>query len=171
MVEFVNEPPWPQATTVIALDDLGPIRAADLAALEERRRPVLAVVRGQCSADALALACMVDLLVAAPTASFGRPGPWTDLVLRRLSGITGRKVAGYLALSGRMVDAGRACRWGLVSSLAENPAHEAVPLAESLDRRSPVAVEVVLQRAHRGAAADHLRSGLMSWPWSEGAGT
>ena len=168
MVELVSKPPWPQATTVIELDDLGPIRAVDLAALEERRRPVLAVVRGRCSGDALALACMVDLLVAAPAASFGRPGLWTDLVLRRLSGITGRKVAGYLALSGRMVDARLARRWGLVSSLSEDPAHEAVQLAESLDRRSRVAVEVVLQRAHRGAAGDHLRSGLMSWPWSEG---
>jgi enoyl-CoA hydratase/carnithine racemase len=171
MAELVSVPPWPEATTVIALDDVGPLRASDLAALEERRHPVLAWTRGECSGDALALACVVDLLIAAPAASFGRPGPWTDLVLRRLAGITGRKVAGYLALSGRMVDAGRARRWGLVSDLAEDPAHEAAALGDELDRRSGVAVEVILQRAHRGAAADHLRSGLTSWPWAGALGS
>lgn len=122
-------------------------------------------IEGDCESDALALASVVDLLVAAPGARLGRPGLWTDLVLRRLSGIAGRKVAAYMALSGRLVDAVRAEQWGIVSRLSDDPAREADELAGLLDGRSPVAVEVILGQAHRGAATDHLRSGLMSWPW------
>lgn len=163
----VTGPPWPDETAVVALDGLAPLRAADLARLEARHRPVVACVAGECSGDAFALACVVDLLVAGPSAAFGRPGPWTDLVLRRLAGITGRKVAGYLALSGRLVGVARAQRWGLVSLIAEDPTAAAVALAGTLETRSPVAVEVILRRAHHGAPADHLRSELMSWPWRE----
>ena len=168
MPEIVLGPPWPEGIAVVALDVLAPVNPADLAALEDRRRPIVAWVAGECHGAAFALACMVDLLVAAPSASFGRPGPWTDLVLRRLPGIAGRKVAGYLALSGRSVGAARAQDWGIVSRLAEDPAAEAVALAAALEGRSGVAVEVILGRAHRGATADHLQSELMSWPWAAG---
>ncbi len=170
MAERVNGPPWPEGTAVVALDGCAPMRAEDLAALEARRRPVIGWVEGACEADALALACVVDLLVAAPGATFGRPGPWTELVLRRLTGLAGRKVAAYLALSGRSVDAARAETWGLVSRISDDPALAAGSLADLVDGRSLVAVEVILGRAHRGAHGDHLRSGLMSWPWRPGDG-
>lgn len=153
------------AARVLDLDALQAISGADLAALESGA-PVVGTILGDCTGHRLAAACCVDLLVSGPDARFGAPGGWTDLVLRRSVGLVGRKVAGYLALSGRWVDAERARRWGLVNEVHDDPRGAATRLADLVTGRPPVAVATVLRQARRGAAADHARTTLTDWRWA-----
>lgn len=143
--------PWPAECFALDLDVLGPVTLDQLAQLEQRSVPSVGVIRGRCEGAALAAALAVDLLVAGPDASFGRPGPWVDIVVRRGVGLIGRKAVGYLAMTGRTVGAEVARRWGLVSYVDDRPAHAAVRLAGLVGGRSARAVATVLEQVHRGA--------------------
>jgi enoyl-CoA hydratase/carnithine racemase len=160
MAELVTGPAWPPRPFVVDLDRLGPLTPADLASLESLDSVSVGVATGLCSGPALAAAFAVDLLVAGAGASFGRPGIWTDLMIRRGKGISGRKVMAYLAMTGRSIDSATALRWGLVNLISDDPADEAQRLADQIAQRSAVAVAAILAQARRGAAADYVRSGV-----------
>ncbi|MCZ7526656.1 MAG: enoyl-CoA hydratase-related protein [Acidimicrobiia bacterium] len=162
--ELVTGPPWPEGTLVVDLDRLGPVTLEDLAGLERRDEASVGVVRGRCEGAALAVAVAVDLLVATPGATFGRAGDWVDVVVRRGTGIVGRKAAAYLTMTGRAVDADLARRWGLVSLVADDPGAAATGLAEEVAARSPVAVATILRQAHRGAAREYTDARLTGPP-------
>ncbi len=158
MAEVVSRPPWPQAHTVLRLDELTAVAPEDIAALE--RRPWLSV--GALDGDARGLvmlaALAVDLLVVAPRARLGDGGEYAAMVLRRARGITGLRVATYLAGTARLVDAERAAAWGLVTAVDADPVAAAVSIAEAVAARSPVAVATILRLGRRGSSRDWLDS-------------
>lgn len=155
MGDVVVGPPWPDGPIVVDLDGLRDVTLADVAALERRREVSVGAVAGPCEGAALAAACAVDLLVAGPAATFGSPGPWADLVVRRGTGIAGRRVAAYLAMSRRTIAVDLARTWGVVTWIAPDPVAAAWELAERVAARSPVAVATILREAHHGAASDY----------------
>jgi enoyl-CoA hydratase/carnithine racemase len=152
--------PWPGGPLVVDLDRLGGLSLDDLEALERRTEVSIGAVSGACEGPALATALAVDLLVAAPGATFGRPGDWSDVVIRRGTGVAGRKVTAYLALTGRTIDAELARTWGIVSRIADEPLAAAATLADEIAARSPRAVATILRQAHGGAAADYTETRL-----------
>jgi enoyl-CoA hydratase/carnithine racemase len=156
MIDCINSPPWPEATMVLLLDDLGDVSLEDLSALEQRKFVTVAAVNGSCTGVGLAAALAVDLLVASPKAAFGQPGNWTDIVIRRGKGIAGRKIIAYLAMTRRLIDAECARKLGIVTTIHENPIESARELAEQISARSPIAVETVLKQCHRGAVRDYI---------------
>jgi enoyl-CoA hydratase/carnithine racemase len=160
VAEIVAAPPWPPGPIVVDLDRIGDVSAADLEALEARGEVTVGAVSGCCEGAALAAALAVDLLVAAPTASFGRAGAWSDLVVRRGTGIAGRKVAAYLSVTQRLVSAEQARVWGIVSRVDGEPAAAAAALADEVGARSARAVRTILRQAHRGATADYVQTRL-----------
>ena len=155
MGDVIDRPPWPDGPVVVDLDRLGDVTLADVAALERRREVSVGAVAGPCEGAALAAAFAVDLLVAGPAATFGLPGPWADIVVRRGSGIAGRRVAAYLAMSRRTIAADLARTWGVVTTIAPDPVAESMALAERVAAHSPVAVATILREAHHGAASDY----------------
>lgn len=160
MAEVRTAAPWPRGPLVVDLDGLVGLSLDDLEALERRPEASIGAVSGACEGPALAAAMAVDLVVAAPGATFGRPGDWSDVVIRRGTGISGRKVTAYLAMTGRTIDAELALTWGLVSRVADEPLAAAATLAEEIGARSPRAVATILRQAHRGAAADYTETRL-----------
>lgn len=157
-------PPWPDECFVVPLDALGPVTLGDLAALERRSTPSIGVVQGRCEGAALAAAFAVDLLVAGPDASFGNSGSWSDIVIRRGSGIIGRKAVGYLTMTGRSISAEVARCWGLVTHIDDQPAEAAQRLVDLIRARSDIAVATVLKQAHRGSGSDYTLSSLAGRP-------
>lgn len=154
-------PPWPEDAFVLDLDQLDPaVRPTDLLGLEHRTTPVVGVVRGRCDGVAMAAATCVQLLVAGRGATFRVDGPGSDLAIRRLVGLGGRRVAAYLAVAPVRADA--ALAWGLASRVAEDPAAVAGELADALTSRSRVAVEVIMGELGREAARDHTLSRVTS---------
>ena len=158
--EVERRHPWPAGTLVVDLDGMQSVSIADLEALERRSSASIGVIVGECEGPALAAALAVDLLVASPQATFGRAGAWADVVIRRGAGIAGRKVAAYLALTERTIDAELARTWGIVSRVADDPAVTAAALADEIEARSPRAVATILRQAHRGAAGDYVETRL-----------
>ena len=127
------------SAVVVEIDDV-----ADIADLERADVVTVGVVTGECTGLALAAACTVDLLYCAPAACFGQPAAWTDYVVRRATVLIGRRAAGYLALSGRMLSAERLARLGFVNAVPADPHERADAVAELIGRRSAAAIRTVL---------------------------
>ncbi len=164
MAELITGLPWPDAPAVLDLDALAAGAAPSLAwlqGLETEAGVVVGVVRGPCTGGVLAAALASTLLVAGPEAFFGRPGPYADIVARRAVGIAGRRVAGYLAASGRIVDVVTAHRWGVVSRVDQDPLAAARELADRLAAGARPAVDAILARGRRGATGDYLESSVI----------
>ncbi|MFC1825395.1 hypothetical protein ACFL9T_22000 [Thermodesulfobacteriota bacterium] len=159
-VEKVKQPPWPPEPMVLLLDELSDLTLDDLSALDQRFILSVGAVRGTCDGSALAAALAVDLLVAAPDAVFGRPGKWADIVIRRGTGIAGRKVMAYLTMTNRTIDAALAGKWGIVTSIAGDPVEAALGLAGKIAGRSQVAVATILRQCRLGTAKDYIDTRL-----------
>jgi enoyl-CoA hydratase/carnithine racemase len=122
--------------------DLGQV--GDLTDLEQADVVTVGVVTGDCTGLALAAACTADLLYCAPDACFGRAESWTEYVVRRATVLIGRRAAGYLALSGRMMPAERMACLGFVNAVAADPHEQAKVVAELIGRRPAAAIRTVL---------------------------
>jgi enoyl-CoA hydratase/carnithine racemase len=111
--------------------------------MQDIPQPVVARVHGLATAAGCQLVATADLAVAAESAGFAAPGGkggWfchTPMVA--IGRNVGRKRAFELAMSGDVIDAARACDWGLVNSV--------VPDGELDD-----AVRALLDRVTRGSA-------------------
>ena len=104
-----------------------------------RPQPTIAAVSGWAVAGGLELALWCDLRVASESATFGcaerRWGvPLIDGGTQRLPRIVGQGRAMDLILTGRIIDAGEALSWGLITECvpAREPLSRALEIAEGL---------------------------------------
>ena len=110
--------------------------------------PIVAAVNGAAVGWGMELALMADLRVASERAKFGElfvlRGLCSDVPgLGRLAQLVGRERAAELLLTGDVIDAATAERWGMVSRVV---AHEellptAMELAHKIASRPPLAVQ------------------------------
>jgi enoyl-CoA hydratase len=128
------------------------------------RKPLIAAVEGYALAGGFEIALACDLIVASETARFGIPEVKRGLIagsggLIRLPERMPRQVALEFALTGRMMDADEAARWGLVSRLtAPGGALDAArALAQAIIANAPLAV----------AATKEIVNEAQNWPRSE----
>lgn len=115
-----------------------------IATMQRIPQPVVARVHGLATAAGCQLVAAADLAVAADTAGFAAPGGkggWfchTPMV--EIARNVGRKRAAELAMTGDVIDAATALKWGLVNAV--------VPAAQLES-----ATADLLERATRGSAA------------------
>lgn len=128
------------------------------------QKPLIAAVEGYALAGGFEIALACDLIVASETARFGIPEVKRGLIagsggLIRLPERMPRQVALEFALTGRMMDADEAARWGLVSRLtAPGGALDAArALAQAIIANAPLAV----------AATKEIVNEAQNWPRSE----
>jgi len=116
--------------------------------LRALRAPVIAAVNGPAAGGGLALALAADIRIAAPSAVFlvanvrlGLSGGEMGIsyLLPRIIG-AGR--AAELMLTGRAVDAQEAHRYGLVTTVAEDPVAAALDVAETVTGHGRFGVEM-----------------------------
>jgi enoyl-CoA hydratase len=103
--------------------------------------PVIAAIEGYCLGGGLELALCCDLRVAAETAQLGTPEVLRGLLpggggTQRLPRLIGPARAKELMLTGRLIDASTAERWGLVN--------ETVPHGRALERARGLADELLM---------------------------
>jgi enoyl-CoA hydratase/carnithine racemase len=93
-----------------------------IAAVRECPVPVIARLNGYCIGGALELAAACDLRIAADHARFGMPevrlGIPSVIEAALLPRLTGAGRARWLLLTGELIDAAEALRWGLVERVA-----------------------------------------------------
>jgi len=110
-----------------------------ITAVRECPAPVIARVNGYCIGGALELAAACDLRIAADHARFGMPevrlGIPSVIEAALLPRLMGAGRARWLLLTGELIDAAEALRWGLV---------ERVVSAAQLDAEVDAALEAIL---------------------------
>lgn len=125
------------------------------------RKPLIAAVEGYALAGGFEIALACDLIVASTTASFGLPEALRGLIagsggLIRLPERMPRQIAMECALTGRMIPAAEAERWGLINRLVEpgGAVAAARSLAAEIIRCAPAALE----------ATKHIVASAGRWP-------
>jgi enoyl-CoA hydratase/carnithine racemase len=112
------------------------------------RTPVVAAAHGHAAANGIGLVAACDLAVAAEGTKFGATAPKVGLfcmgpAVPLMQSLT-RKRCLELLLTGELIDADVAERWGLVNRVVPDGEHTAaaLELAETVASKSPVAVQM-----------------------------
>ncbi len=114
-------------------------------AIEDTRKPVIALVNGYALGGGAELAMACHLRIATPNAVFGLPEVGLGLIpgyggTQRLSHIIGNARALEMILTGKQVKADKALEWGLVNSVSENAEEEAKNLLGKILKNGPIAI-------------------------------
>ncbi len=127
-------------------------------------KPMIAAVEGYALAGGFEMALACDLIVASATAQFGLPEAKRGLIagsggLVRLPERMPRQIAMECALTGRMIPAAEAERWGLINRLCTPGAalETALLLATEVARNAPLSLmasKEVVANAGRWAAGE-----------------
>src|SRR6185312_7323330 len=102
------------------LEAYGGDRAQAWESIRRVRTPLVAAVSGFCLGGGCELAMIADIVVASETSKFGLPETTLGLIpgaggTQMLPRAVGKAVAMDMILTGRLLDAGEAHRFGLVS--------------------------------------------------------
>lgn len=134
--------------------------------IEDLGKPVIAAVNGFALGGGCELALACHLRYAADTAKFGQPEVGLGVIAgyggtQRLPRLVGTGRALDLLLSGRMINAETAEKWGLVNGVfpQENLMAEVGEIAQEISLKSPKALEHTLA-AVLGGAGQSLANGL-----------
>ena len=120
------------------------------------RKPIIAAVAGYALGGGCELALMCDFILAAETARFGQPEITIGILpgagaTQRLPRLIGKSKAMDMILTGRMIDAEEAERWGLVARVipADRLLDEAVATAQNIASFSRPAVYLAKECVNR----------------------
>jgi len=129
-------------------------------AIKAVRTPIVAAVSGFCLGGGCELAMLCDLIVASETARFGQPETGVGIIpgaggTQRLTRAVGKAVAMDVILSGRLLSAREALRFGLVSRVVAREAwlEAAKQVGRDIASKAPVATllaKEAVDRAYEG---------------------
>lgn len=127
-------------------------------------KPLIAAVEGYALAGGCEIALACDLLVASDTAMFGLPEVKRGLIagsggLLRLPERLPRPLAMELALTGRMMAAEEAARWGMVNRLC--------PAGQALETALVLAADIAANAPRALVASKRLVAEGPRWPAQE----
>ncbi|KAF8348168.1 enoyl-CoA hydratase [Amanita rubescens] len=136
--------------------------------LSRIRKPIIAAVSGYALGGGCELALMCDIILASGTAKFGQPEINLGVIpggggSQRLAQTIGKSRTMELVLTGRMITAQEADKWGLVSRVVEGEGEvvkEAVSVAKEIASKSQIATQAgkeVVNTAYELSLAEGLR--------------
>ena len=141
--------------------------AAEVAAIQRVRKPIIAAVSGYCLGGGCELAMMCDFIIASDTAKFGQPEINLGIVAglggtQRLTRAVGKAKSMDMHLTGRFMEAAEAERCGLVSRIVPAKAlmEEAMKAATKIVEKSMVTAMVVKECVNR-AQETTLQEGVL----------
>ena len=145
----------------------GDMYAAEMAALEHCRKPIIAAVSGYALGGGCELAMMCDFIICSDTAKFGQPEINLGVIAglggtQRLTRAIGKAKAMDMNLTGRFMDAEEAERAGLVSRIVPTKKlmDEAMSAAQKIAEKSQISVMAAKEAVNRSFETT-LREGLL----------
>ena len=134
--------------------------------IRKTRKPIIAAVSGFALGGGCELAMTCDMIIASETAKFGQPEIKIGVTpgaggTQRLTRAVGKAKAMEMVLTGAMIDAEEALRYGLVNKVVPQEIYltEALKLADQIARQSPIAVKLAKESINRSFET-HLDEGL-----------
>ena len=149
-----------------AMEMFGPAVLWDVTfKMEESRKPYIAAITGFCLGGGCELALACDMRIATDKAQFGQPEINIGIIpgaggTVRLTRLVGMGKASELVLTGKPITAQEALAINLINKIVpeEKLMEEAMAMAKSIARHSPVAVGLAKYSLKNAAEAD-LRTG------------
>lgn len=158
---------WDERLRVVVLSFDGGMDAGAMPDGEERlslaepvaglKQPVIAAIRGDAAGPGLELALACDIRIAADTARFSLPqirhgGMPADGGTQRLPRLIGLSKAMWMVLTGEAMDAGEACRAGLVHRIVPEASllQTATDMAREMAEKSPLSLSYAKEALHKG---------------------
>jgi len=138
--------------------------------LENIPQPVIAAVNGAAIGYGCKVAIISDITIASEKARFCLPGVTFGAVhmimLGRATGIMGRKRLSQMLLTGEMIDATQAERYGIVNRIVphDQVLAEAEKVANRIASFPPITVQTIRRMLHRGMDDDYRWEDLLSPP-------
>lgn len=145
-----------------AMDMFGPAALWDVTfKMEESKKPYIAAIAGFCLGGGCELALACDIRIAAESAQMGQPEINIGIIpggggTVRLTRLVGMGKACELVLTGKPIPASEALAIGLVNKVVpeDKLMEEAISMAKSIIRHSPVAVGLAKYALKNAAEAD-----------------
>ena len=151
-----------ESTEYIAID------ARAFRQLENIPQPVITAVNGAAIGAGCKMAIVSDITIASEKSKFSLPGitfgAVHTIMLGRARGVMGRKRLSQMLLTGEMLDAAQAERYGIVNTIVppEQVLAEAEKIANKIASFPPLSVRTVRSMLHRGMDDDYRWEDLMS---------
>ncbi|KXN90140.1 Enoyl-CoA hydratase, mitochondrial [Leucoagaricus sp. SymC.cos] len=122
----------------------------DWADMTKIGKPIIAAVSGYALGGGCELALMCDIILASPTAKFGQPEINLGVIpggggSQRLAQLIGKSRAMEMVLTGRMITAQEADKWGMISRVVGEDegqvVKDAIAMAKEISEKSQIAVQ------------------------------
>ena len=161
-LEELNFANLKESTDYIAID------AKAFRHLENIPQPVIAAVNGAAIGYGCKVAMISDITIASEKARFSLPGVTFGAVhmimLGRARGIMGRKRLSQMLLTGEIIDAKQAERYGIVNTIVPHgqALAEAEKVANKIASFPPLSVRTIRRMLHRGMDGDYRWEDLLS---------
>ena len=140
-----NGPAFCAGMDLSETQDFAPLHEQLFTIINRITKPVIAGVQGAALAGGTGLAANAHIVVASPDARFGlteiRVGLWPVLVFRSVRLAIGERRATELSITGRILTATEAERYGLVTEIHEDPLRRASEIAATVASYSARAMQ------------------------------
>jgi enoyl-CoA hydratase/carnithine racemase len=157
MAELCEQLAWDEETRAVVLVFDGRMNNSYSQHVSQVKQPVIAAIQGDALGPGLELAMACDIRIGTESSRFGLPQIREGCIpsgggTQRLPRLIGPGKAMEMILTGASIDAGEACRIGLLNRVVvqEDLMSTAISLAEEMALKSPLSLSYVKEALHSG---------------------
>jgi len=157
LVDLCEQLAWDEETRVVVIVFDGRMNNCYSRHISQIKQPVIAAIRGDAIGPGLELALACDIRIGMGSGRFGLPQIREGCIpsgggTQRLPRLIGRGKAMEMVLTGDSIDAGEACRIGLLNRVVaqEDLLSTAIHMAEEMALKSPLSLSYAKEALYSG---------------------